>query len=61
VLGEILVIRVDQERNPQPTVRSGTRAHGPGAINYELDLNDGAISAAAVFLAGFDDGFLAMA
>jgi hypothetical protein len=29
--------------------------------SYELDLNDGAISTAAVFLAGFDDGFLAMA
>ena len=62
VLGEILVLRVDQERDRQSTVRSGTRTHGPGAINYELDLMDGTVSTAAVFLAaGFDEGFSAMA
>jgi hypothetical protein len=33
VPGDIFVIGVDQERDPQPTVRSGTRAHGPGAFD----------------------------
>lgn len=62
VLGEIRVLRVDQERDRQSTVRSGTRTHGPGAINYELDLEEGSISTEAAFLAaGLDDGFSAIA